>query len=186
MEYKYITDHNLENRQNYMYSQYCGEEFLDAYKHSRLEYIEKYNDIDIHHSVRVNRQISETEMKLRNLSMDDSVLMDAFVKTFEVRKRLYTQYCWETWKPEPHAGYHDMELYLLLAEKCVEFYQRSKRLELLNCLLKVDDTLLSECSLLDDVQKKRLGNVLKEELLLVDSLEKDSLEKRELRGDKQI
>ena len=186
MEYKYITNHNLENCQNYMYSQYCGREFLDAYKHSRLEYIEKYNDADSCYIVKANRQKSETETKLRNLSMDDSMLLDAFVKTFEVRKRLYTQYDWGTWRPESHAYYDDMELYLLLAEKCVEFYQRSKRLKLLNCLLKVDDTLLSECSLLDDVQKKRLCNVLKEELLLVDTLEKDNLEKRGLRGDKQI
>lgn len=171
MEYKYITDHNLENRQNYMYSQYCGREFLEAYQNSRVEYIKKYDGMDICYKENTDRSESETEIKLRTLDTSDSALMEAFVKTFEVRKRLYTQYCWETWRPKESADYNDMELYLLLAEKNVEFYQKTGRLKFLNCLLKVDDTLLSECALLNDGQRKRLCEVLKKEVLLVANLE---------------
>lgn len=36
--YKYITENNLENKQNYMYSEYGGAEFLVSYLESR--YIE--------------------------------------------------------------------------------------------------------------------------------------------------
>ena len=35
MNYKYITENNLENKQNYMYSEYCRQEFLDAYVSTR-------------------------------------------------------------------------------------------------------------------------------------------------------
>lgn len=175
MEYKYITDHNLEKRQNYMYSQYYGTEFLKVYRNTRLEYIKKYDDLDIDSSIKTNREESETEIKLKNLNVEDSDLMDAFVKTFEVRKRLYTEYNWENWHPEIHARYDDMELYLLLAENSVEFYRKTKCLRYLNCLLKVNDTLLSECSLLDDFQKNRLCYLLKDEMLFIYNLEKYSM-----------
>lgn len=35
MNYKYITENNLENKQNYMYSEYGGQDFVDAYIESR-------------------------------------------------------------------------------------------------------------------------------------------------------
>jgi len=40
MAYKYITDNNLENRQNYMYSKFYGHEFLQEYRNMRSQYIE--------------------------------------------------------------------------------------------------------------------------------------------------
>ena len=40
MSYKYITDDNLENRQNYMYSKFYGHEFLKEYRKMRIQYID--------------------------------------------------------------------------------------------------------------------------------------------------
>ncbi len=43
MNYKYITEDNLENKQTYMYSEYGGEDFLKAYVKSREDVIENIN-----------------------------------------------------------------------------------------------------------------------------------------------
>ena len=41
MDYIYVTENNLENRQKYTYSQYGGEDFLNAYMDSRKSFIEE-------------------------------------------------------------------------------------------------------------------------------------------------
>ena len=41
MGYKYITDNNLVNKQDYMYSEFGGVDFLKAFTGSRDEFIEE-------------------------------------------------------------------------------------------------------------------------------------------------
>ena len=41
MLYKYITENNLYDKQNYMYSEYGGIAFLDSYLLSRREFLNR-------------------------------------------------------------------------------------------------------------------------------------------------
>lgn len=172
MEYKYITENNLENRQNYMYSEYKGREFLEAYQKTRKQYIEQYIDFQGVFEPESGGEGSKTEEKIRQAAeAGDIGMAEKFVKSFEVRKRLYTQYDWTTWKPEIGARYDEIELYLLLGEYISTLYRETGRLKFLSCLLKLDDTILSQESLLRNGQKKRFAGLLYKELEFINSLE---------------
>ena len=44
--YKYITTNNLENKQNYMYSEYKGKDFLKAYRDIRQKFCMKIFNVE--------------------------------------------------------------------------------------------------------------------------------------------
>lgn len=172
MDYKYITENNLENRQDYMYSEYGGYAFLEAYAKSRQDFVAEFEQSSNIPEEVVNRPISETETKLREISSETIDLANRFVKSFEVRKKLYETYDWETWKPIPDAAYDNLELYLLLGEKLLEIYKENRILKYLNCILKLDDTMLSLQHQLSQSQRERLKSLLEGEMLETSRLQK--------------
>ncbi len=175
MEYRYVTENNLNHRQDYMYSTYQGQTFLDTYFNNRRNYIKQWHSCDLSFSEEEVREVSETERKLKELSAQNIELANRFVKSFEVRKKLYDRYDWETWRPAQNAKYDNLELYLLLGEKLIMIYKKTGNLKFLNCLLKVNDTLLSRVSLLKEQQKIRLCTLIKQELDSVEALQRKTV-----------
>jgi len=168
MEYKYITEDNLINKQNYMYSEFGGREFLDAYIYSRDSYIEeKSNKMEYHESRAELRKI------LSSLESNDYGLikgiLDLYVKRFEVSKRLYNEYD-ENWKPTKNSSYLDIDLYIVLAEICSYAYKLTGCTKYLSCLLKLDDTLLSLKEKMTYTQSQKFKSVLVCERKEIDKL----------------
>ncbi len=142
MEYKYITDDNLINKQNYMYSDFGGAEFLKAYANSREEFIkDKDKFVGRFHDTR-----KELGLIISSLQEGDHgpvmESLNSYVKRYEVTKRLYTEYD-ESWKPTVNSSFEEMDVYLALARGCLLTYRLTKCTKYLSCLLKVTDTLLS-------------------------------------------
>ena len=164
MGYEYITENNLYSKQNYMYSKFKGFDFFKEYLQSRkLEVLgkdiceedikeesETYLDIlDIY-----NNFDGDKENKLKKL--------DYYVKSFEVRKRLYTSYF--NRKPMENSSFENYEIYLLFAEVLSKAYEITDCLKYFSCLLKVNDTLLSIQDKLNHNQKKLLKSIINKEI----------------------
>lgn len=150
MSYKYITSNNLFDKQNYMYSEYKGMEFLRDFLDSRQTFINM--DIEQNDYTKLGQeQHGKTNEMLKRLldivkengiDLETKHLIDMFVKTFEVRKRIYNKYD-VNWKPIGDIGFEDYENYIVLSEILGITYESTKCLKYFSCMLKVDDTLLS-------------------------------------------
>lgn len=96
-------------------------------------------------------------------------VLDRYVKAFEVRKRIYTEYD-ENWKPVQNSRYDYIENYILLA-KCVALaYEKSECTKYLNVLLKLDDTLISLTDTLTNHQKIEVKDICAKEMEFVKKL----------------
>ncbi len=174
MDYKYITENNLEDRQNYMYSEFCGAEFLQAYNNSRLSFIrgiEKIPDGAELHDTR--KELSELKNSLNDARISGGKswkdIIDVYVKKFEVSKRLFTEYNGK-WKPTENASYEQFDIYMLLSECCLQVYRITECTKYFSCLLKIDDTLLSVINRMTHSEQKRLSWILEAEIEEYDKL----------------
>ncbi len=163
MAYKYVTENNLYNKQTYMYSQYNGIEFLKEYTASRQEYLSKYESLEKSikeeneewtSSSSVMRDLLNIIEALKSEKQDKNIIdrINAYIKSFEVRKRIYQEYD-SDWKPAGSMNFADYGLYLKFAECLALSYGQTQCLKYFSCLLKVDDTLLSVS---DQIIKKEL------------------------------
>lgn len=174
MSYQYVTENNLENKQTYMYSEYGGIHFLKEYIATRREYINKYEGLEENKTEDNEKTKESTSVmmdlleirKTLNTDKSDRKTMDlinAYTKSFEVRKRIYQKYD-NNWKPIGSKNFKDYELYLVFAECLILSYQHTQCLKYFNCLLKVDDSLLSICDKMGDRLKGNLSQIIKKEL----------------------
>lgn len=173
MSYKYITENNLENRQNYMYSEYKGTDFLQEYKESREQLMIVAGSDSVEEAAHItNKELADLFGKLQTedeIELDDKKCMDAYTKTFEVRKRLYSEYNSE-WKPVKNASREIYDNYILLAECLILMYEKSKCTKYISCLLKLDDTMISIKDKLTDRQVCELAGVCKREMEVIGQL----------------
>lgn len=177
MVYEYVTDNNLDNKQNYMYSTFGGVEFLNSYFNCRQEFIKNCSKGNIicdtePASCETEEQLTALLQMMRenSLTEESKTLLDKFTKGFEVRKRIYDSYDWNTWKPSIGSDYNFLNNYLLLDEILVLAYSETKCLKYLNTLLKIDDTLLSVKEKLSDTQEILLFNILIKECQFVEEI----------------
>ncbi len=175
MEYVYVTDNNLEDKQKYNYSQYGGEEFLDAYITSRENAIKSIEACYcIHQTYTELKEISENFNDDEIVTLEIKELMDSYVKNFEVRKRLYQAYD-EYWKPVSDK-YEDFNCYILFAKTLEQMYEKTKNLKYLSCLMKVDDTLISLVHVMPMSCNQELSIVLTKEIELYNACIKSAVE----------
>lgn len=151
MAYEYITDNNLYEKQTYMYSEYRGKDFLRDYLASRYQYMVAVKNTDEStlscaeaSDDAVQQDLSDILLKLKTGDHSTEVIniINAYTKSFEVRKRIYSCYD-DQWKPVENADFENYQSYLLFADCLLHMYQHNKCLKYFSCLLKVDDTLLS-------------------------------------------
>ncbi len=93
-------------------------------------------------------------------------LINAYTKSFEVRKRVYTEYD-DSWKPLSNEDFSDIKNYLLFADCLLLAYRNLKCMKYFNCLLKVVDTLLSIQDQIDCQWKRHFSYIIRQELDIV-------------------
>lgn len=172
MAYEYITDNNLYKKQTYMYSEYRGVDFLKDYLDSRhkcidgsknsegeiLPFVESFSD-----SVQQDLMEILQQLKTGDYSRETINTMNAYTKSFEVRKRIYS--CYDShWEPVERAGFENYYSYLLFADCLLHMYQHTECLKYFSCLLKVDDTLLSVQAHLPESLQKYFCRIIRQEL----------------------
>ena len=189
MQYKYVTDNNLENIQTYMYSEYFGLDFLKAYWQSRLENItskelsrcDMENKIENYIQSDVSAKLFDLWEKIKNVDIGDiKDHVDPYVKKFEVKKRLYRKY--ETdGRAVLESGYDEYASYILLGMIVSELYRGSGNLKYLNCMLKITDTLISVRKAMDGELVQIAEKLMTDELEYIDCLlRKNSIDVEEI------
>lgn len=185
MSYKYITENNLYEKQNYMYSEYRGIDFLRDYVDIRHNYAPNNTFGDDTLSVDCfPKARSDLKMLLKYLidgRMEQEIkdLLNDYTKSFEVRKRIYVKYEEGNFKPEQLAGFEEYDNYLAFAECLFLAYIETRKLKYFNCLLKVDDTLLSVYDKLNQIQKSCLAKIIDQEMYCFYDLVKENLTSEE-------
>lgn len=184
MQYKYVTDNNLENVQNYMYSEYSGMDFLNAYRQTRLENITlgkcRRNEIESDIKKYIKSDVSAELSALWEKSKDTNInkikdSADIYVKRFEVKKRLYRKYGLNG-RAVLESGYDEYVSYVLLGMIVSEIYRCSGNLKYLSCMLKITDTLISVRGSIDRKLWQMAGMLIADELEYVGNLiEKNSI-----------
>lgn len=172
MAYRYITDNNLYEKQTYMYSEYKGMTFIKEYLDSRKNYLriqEAFGKEDFSKNRTKRSQVNQAlqniyeSLAAGNYGKETVSVIDGYVKSFEVRKRIYTGYD-NIWKPLKNAEFEEYESYLLLAACLPLMYRYTKCLKYFNCLLKLEDTLLSVRDKLESPLQELLCHIIHEEL----------------------
>lgn len=167
MEYTYTLGDNLEKPLKYSYTIYQGKEFIYCWYLNRknmLSTIERdvgtcklncctTRNITFRESTEVSESKIFTKVALHEIMqalltrepIADGVRrqLDGFVKTFEVRKRLYPAYSLR-FKPEDETSYHDITLYVTFACVCALAFDLYQDFRYLNLLLKINDTVISQ------------------------------------------
>lgn len=189
MSYEYITDNNLEQTQSYKYSKYSGMNFLKEYIAVRRQYITDKSilfDIDlvlkfIENCSADTQTDNQTFYTLKDivLAVSQDKLIDFFAqinmfqKRFEVKKRVYTDY--EQGKIFSGLGsYTDLNLYIILSAILLCTYFFTKKLTYFSTVIKINDTILSQYTLLDDKSKPIVSAILNCETALVNEMYKNN------------
>lgn len=183
MAYQYITENNLVHKQNYMYSEYRGKEFLQDFFDSRKKLtvqndIEEISNMDVKLDETLSELIDlEQELRRNGISSANIECVRKYLKSFEVRKRLYSAYD-VGMKPKGDAVYDNYDSYLVMADILRIIFEKTKCLKYFSCLLKLNDTLLSIADNLNIGQLQKLAIILKWEQSMICIL----LQEHQVRG----
>lgn len=172
MAYEYITNNNLYEKQTYMYSKYRGVDFLKDYLDSRYQFIDSQKRLEgdiFPYAEPANDPVQEElmdifhKLKAGDHSREIMDRVNAYTKSFEVRKRLYSCYNSDS-KPIEGAGFENYQSYLLFADCLLNMYQHTGCLKYFSCLLKLNDTVLSVQDCLTESMKECFCQIIRQEL----------------------
>ncbi len=171
--YEYSTHNLLETPQKYKMTPFQGSQFLEQYKESRRLAIELIRDKvgtitldqattqmqqDFKHYLEIiitskfsTKKLFESIFLTVLRDKDDvnvTKIINEFVKRFEIKKRIFSFYNQEI--KEASNDYKIIDNYILLASICVLEYKKTKNLKYLNVLLKLNDTICSQITLIPE------------------------------------
>lgn len=155
--YPFTSGNRLDDRNSYYYTPFGGPRFLRAWKVSRaqlrsmlppaVDAAPAAQDIKVDTAPiwptaalceHLFRTITDTSQWM---SADDTALLDQLIRKFETTKRIHAAYRRDDFRAVDPAAYRDPVLYLRSAEIFEAAYARAGRLQGLNALLKIIDTL---------------------------------------------
>ena len=179
-DYIYSKWDLLDKPQTYQRSPFVGIKFLDSYKQNRLEVLNKINipnDFSYQNFINNIQNVYQPnttfelehylEYLLKN-SQVNSKSVDIILKKFEVKKQLFTKYNSDF--KELSDDFRLIRNYLLLSILCIELYRHNYSLKYLNCCLKINDTVISQLSILDNSDRMLLKYSVQNELEFIEQL----------------
>lgn len=188
MEYKYANENLLEFPQKYQKTSFHGNNFLKSYFENRIKIINqiKNNNINTIELEKIVTKLKETDnstneldleitlsniliKKIRDHDSSQDKIIDIFLKKFEIKKRLFSKY--DLNFKEIENNYKNLRNYILLSMLCCLRYKETKNLIFFNMILKINDTLISQFSLMGNEYDLILFlNILKNEINFVEEL----------------
>ena len=184
--YTYANGDLLEERNSYTYTEYHGDVFFADWRDARAN-VSQQLGASLDAPAAVGALALETTLEGERLCTSDILesLMDnlmgqetdglvrdtlaRLVGRFEVSKRVHSHYLGH-WRAAPGADYHDLALYLRYAEVMEIAYSLSGKIEYLNVLLKVLDTLATRATDLPAEESGRLTRLFSHEQIHIEKL----------------
>ncbi len=184
MTYDYARGDRLNDRNTYFYSTFCGARFLSEWEQSRQQALQSL-PAPCEHSPRsetllnlsgngelealslleyLKAALASSETKQPEAaSIQVQPWLDRLLQRFEVTKRIYTRYNLEFRAAGEHR-YTDMALYAGFGEVMELAYKKTSKLQYLNALIKLLDTLISRSmDLSEDVGGRTARLILQEQ-----------------------
>ena len=171
--YEYSMKNLLETPHKYEMTPFQGSKFLELYKESRkfsmqlikdkidtitLDQVTTQMQLNFQHPLKIISSSKFSTQKLFEsiflmlLRDEDDVgvtkIVNGFVKKFEIKKRIFSHYNQEI--KEASDNYKILANYILLASICVLKYKKIRNLKYLNVLLKLNDTICSQISVISE------------------------------------
>jgi len=178
MSYSYTDGDKIASPNTYFYTEYNGQEFLNSYFEDRKTILRKTKDAVepsfSENDIETNESLIQTSVYLGYLytslqSQNHSRNTDIFaeinliLKKFEVSKRIYDFYLPEL-KKSDDSDFKNLNNYIKLALVLSRSYEITKKLNYLNGMLKVIDTLISVFNEMSELEKKNLAWLIRMEI----------------------
>jgi hypothetical protein len=170
-EYRYATGDLINKPNSYFYTPYQGIRFLDYWRNARSEVLACLPE-PVPPKPASCGPISFSAIDLLEHAIaGDIALRDAFVKKFEIFKRIHSQYD-ESLKAVSGSDIHDFALYLRATDLFEKSYRATDDVRYLNVLLKCLDTLCAYHDVLGDELGARLAWHIENEFIHINFLRK--------------
>lgn len=178
MSYSYTDGDKIASPNTYFYTEYNGQEFLNSYFGNRKSILRKTkdavepmfskNDIEtdqslIHTSIYLDYLYTSLQSQNHSRNADIFAEINLILKKFEVSKRIYDFYLPE-FKKSDESDFKNLNNYLKLASVLSRSYEITKKLNYLNGMLKVIDTLISVFNEMSELEKKNLAWLIRMEI----------------------
>jgi len=184
-QYPYAEGDLLNEPNDYAYSKYLGQAFIDAWSRSRLAVTDDLppatpppcgkTQVDFEAlDVFVTEEVLEGVIcQLEDSSFSGPLpTLEGLLKRFEITKRIHGSFD-PDWRPCDRNDYHDLSIYLRFAESLELSYSRFGKLTHLNSLMKCLDTLIAMRGDLNIEHCGRLAWLLASERNHVTTLEEE-------------
>ena len=175
--YTYSQGNLLESPNTYTYTEYHAESFLEDWYAARSRLLAEAADVeDVAGSFQMSSAPAARTIRAMSAEVQSGKTSPAgllhLVRRFEITKRVYEAYTPE-WRAVDKEAFQDLSLYLGFGQLLAEAYRRHGLLQLLNALLKVNDTLVSVRDRLTDpelaVLRQSVDFEMQSILALIDS-----------------
>ncbi len=170
MTYPYATGDLIETPNSYFYSEYHGRVFVAAWRGDRAAILARLPKAAPPPPARSADPASRQSVELLERALgSDAPLSEAFVKKFEIHKRVHDGYD-EAFRALDKSARRSLPLYLRAADLFAAIYQQSGALRHLNVYLKCLDTLCAEAEALPSDLAARLAWHLRREQCWIEAL----------------
>ena len=168
--YPYAKGDLIDKPNTYFYSEYQGRDFIVSWRKSRSSVLSELPEALPPTPARPADPASRQSADLLERALGgDASLREAFVKKFEIHKRVHDGYD-EGFRALDKEARRTFSLYLRLADLFQAAYEESRALRHLNAYLKCLDTLCAEVSSLSAELSARLAWHLDREDQYIDAL----------------
>ena len=171
--YPYASGDLIEQPNTYHYSAYHGRDFIAAWHLARATVLEKLPRPVPPSAVKTTNPASRQSVDLLEQALGGNTeLREAFVKKFEIHKRVHDGYD-DDFRALDKSARRTLPLYLRAADLFAAAYEESAALHHLNVYLKCLDTLCSMAETLPIDLAARLAWHLRRERSYIDVLMSD-------------
>jgi hypothetical protein len=168
--YPYATGDLIETPNTYFYSAYGGRDFVAAWRDVRSALLARLPEPVAPAPPRTAEPTSRKSVDLLERALaGDTALREAFVKKFEIHKRVHDGYD-DKFRALDKSARRSLALYMRAADLFAASYEDSGALRHLNVYLKCLDTLCAEAGSLTADLAARLAWHLRREAAFIDTL----------------
>lgn len=174
LDYKYINDKTPLEKIDYSYSEFRGEEFIDAWKTSRKSILNGKEVLNVTFSASKERNsrgmFTNWIVDFQKGCFNDFQNINLLLKRFEVTRKIYESYD-KNFRPfEKSTDFSQIELYILFSYVLVNAYKETKKLYYLNSILKLNDIMISNEMNIKENDQNLFHLCLENELIFIEEL----------------
>ena len=175
--YKYTSKNLLEDPENYFYTTFKGQKFIDSYFKSRTIFLKNLNTENQDLSswieqleIQNNNKVISTGYVLLNYLKTNKKndFINILLKKFEVSKRIHCSYDSNSFRPIEKKD--NILNYILFGITLIKLYEETKFLGYINSLLKICDIIISQDLISILKYAPALKIIIEKELELVNQL----------------